>query len=56
MIDYDFSPAHALRRYEGGNMPAWGITMFSQIDGGTVTTTEARSHPSTAIASVNPSW
>ena len=39
-IDYDFRRLTQCRSYEGGNMPAWGITMFSQIDGGTVTTTE----------------
>ncbi len=39
-IDYDFRRLAQCRSYEAGNMPAWGITMFSQIDGGTITTTE----------------
>jgi hypothetical protein len=38
-IDYDFRRLSQCREVSNG-IPAWGITMFSQIDGGAVTATE----------------
>jgi Family of unknown function (DUF6209) len=33
-VDYDFARLPACRSYGPGNVPAWAVTMFYQIDGG----------------------